>query len=84
VEEPPEHNARPTPGTPLVEAAGALIKEAEGRLDAIEAAIAAVEAGSYGRCEICGTEIEAERLAVRASEARCAAHREPTEEARLF
>jgi DnaK suppressor protein len=43
----------------------ALISQARTHLDAIEAALGRLEAGSYGRCERCGGPISAERLAAR-------------------
>lgn len=41
------------------------------RLDEIDAALRRIAAGSYGRCESCGREISAERLAARPSAAAC-------------
>jgi DnaK suppressor protein len=35
-----------------------------GRLDAIDAALDALRAGAYGRCEACGSDIDVERLRV--------------------
>jgi RNA polymerase-binding transcription factor DksA len=55
--------------------------EADRALDEIEAALAAIEQsiagfddGSYGRCEICGESVGAERLEARATERRCVTH----------
>jgi RNA polymerase-binding transcription factor DksA len=65
------------PGVPR----GSIEVEAEQSLDAIEASLAAIERalagfddGSYGRCEVCGEAIDADRLAALASERRCALH----------
>jgi len=40
----------------------AFLEEAEQRLEAIEAALRALERGTYGLCERCGRPIERERL----------------------
>ncbi len=45
------------------DASALLLAKARGAVDRIEAALARAEAGSYGRCERCGGEIGAERLA---------------------
>ena len=50
------------------------LDDVEGSLAAIERALASFDDGTYGRCEICATEIEPARLARRASERRCAGH----------
>jgi len=62
-------------------AADAVADGAERELDAIEASLGAIEQamsgfddGTYGRCEVCGAPVEATRLALRASERRCAEH----------
>ena len=43
------------------------------RLAAVDAAIVRVETGTYGRCEVCGRPIGAERLAARPDVATCVA-----------
>lgn len=49
----------------------ALLEQARRRLADVEAAIRAVEGGVYGRCEICGRPIAAERLAARPAARTC-------------
>ncbi len=44
---------------------GALIQQAERRIAEVEAARARVEAGTYGRCEVCGEPIADARLEAR-------------------
>ena len=49
----------------------ATIEMTKGRLADLDRALGQVEAGSYGRCETCGNEIGAERLAARPSARTC-------------
>ncbi len=49
----------------------ALISQARMHLDAIEAALGRLEAGSYGRCQRCGQPISVERLAARPAAVTC-------------
>jgi RNA polymerase-binding protein DksA len=49
----------------------ALLDAARQRLADVEAALARLEAGTYGRCETCGRPIAAERLAARPSARTC-------------
>ena len=49
----------------------ALLDQARRRLADVDAAVTAVEAGTYGRCETCGRPIAAERLAARPSARTC-------------
>ena len=51
----------------------ALLDQANDRLAAIAAAELRLDDGSYGRCERCGREIGAERLAARPAAATCVA-----------
>ncbi|HYO35803.1 MAG TPA: TraR/DksA C4-type zinc finger protein [Geodermatophilus sp.] len=51
----------------------ALLERARRRLADVEAAVTAVEAGTYGRCESCGRPIGAERLAARPTARTCIA-----------
>jgi DnaK suppressor protein len=51
----------------------ALLDAAERRLVELDAAVARLDAGSYGRCESCGGPIAAERLLVRPAATRCIA-----------
>jgi RNA polymerase-binding transcription factor DksA len=49
----------------------ALLEQARRRLADVDAAVTAVEAGTYGRCESCGSPIAPERLAVRPTARTC-------------
>ena len=49
----------------------ALLERARRRLADVDAAVTAVEAGTYGRCESCGRPIGAERLAARPTARTC-------------
>jgi RNA polymerase-binding transcription factor DksA len=49
----------------------ALIGQAERRVAEIDAARARVDAGTYGRCEVCGDPIAAERLEARPAARTC-------------
>ncbi|MGY2065725.1 TraR/DksA family transcriptional regulator [Blastococcus sp. SYSU DS0619] len=49
----------------------ALLESAHRRLADVDAAVAAVEAGTYGRCESCGQPIAVERLAARPTARTC-------------
>jgi RNA polymerase-binding protein DksA len=49
----------------------ALLDQARRRLADVDAAVTAVEAGTYGRCEACGRPIAPERLAARPSARTC-------------
>jgi RNA polymerase-binding protein DksA len=51
----------------------ALLERARRRLADVDAAVTAVEAGTYGRCESCGRPIGAERLAARPTARTCIA-----------
>jgi RNA polymerase-binding transcription factor DksA len=48
----------------------------EKRLRQVRAALARLEAGTYGKCEVGGEEIEAERLEVNPAARTCKAHLE--------
>jgi DnaK suppressor protein len=52
----------------------AMIREARVRLADVDAAVARLDAGAYGRCEVCGEPIPAGRLAIRPAARRCVAH----------
>lgn len=52
---------------------GALIRQAEARLQEIGGALAKLADGTYGGCEVCGQPIPADRLAARPSATRCVA-----------
>ncbi len=53
---------------------GALIEQAERRLTEVDAARARVDAGTYGRCEVCGEPIPDGRLEARPVARTCVAH----------
>lgn len=65
---------RPEPVDALAHETDAFIAEADARLRAIELSLRALEDGSYGQCEVCGRPVGDDRLALRASERRCAEH----------
>ncbi|WP_107490210.1 TraR/DksA family transcriptional regulator [Clavibacter tessellarius] len=52
----------------------AMIREARVRLADVDAAVARLDAGAYGRCEVCGEPIPAGRLEIRPAARRCVAH----------
>jgi DnaK suppressor protein len=52
----------------------AMIREARGRLADVDAAVARLDAGTYGRCEVCGEAVPAGRLEIRPAARRCVAH----------
>jgi RNA polymerase-binding transcription factor DksA len=49
----------------------ALLDQAERQLAELDAAVARLDAGAYGRCESCGRPIAPERLLVRPAATRC-------------
>jgi DnaK suppressor protein len=49
----------------------ALLEQARRRLADVDAAVTAVEAGTYGRCETCGRPIAPERLTARPTARTC-------------
>ena len=52
---------------------GALVRQADSHLDAVDAAPARFDGGTYGACVVCGQPIPAERLEVRPTAATCVA-----------
>ncbi|HEU5038908.1 MAG TPA: TraR/DksA C4-type zinc finger protein [Nocardioides sp.] len=52
---------------------GALVRQAEEHLAAVDAALARVEEGTYGTCAVCGRPIPTERLEVRPTATTCVA-----------
>ena len=52
----------------------ALVDQAERHLDEIEAALARLSDGTYGRCETCGRPIPTGRLEARPTATRCVEH----------
>ena len=49
------------------------VTEARARVARVEAALIRAEAGTYGRCELCGSAIAEERLAVLPDASKCVA-----------
>lgn len=54
----------------------ALMTPLEARLEQVDAALAKIEAGTYGRCRVCGNPIEETRLAANPAAETCMAHLE--------
>ncbi len=54
----------------------ALVATLEGRYNAIVAALGRIQTGTFGTCEVCGTDIEAARLDVNPAARTCIADRE--------
>lgn len=52
----------------------AILADLEARYDTILLALKRIEKGTYGKCEVCGKEIEAARLEADASATTCKAH----------
>ncbi|MEW1955645.1 TraR/DksA C4-type zinc finger protein [Terrabacter sp. NPDC080008] len=52
----------------------ALITQAERHLAEIDAALARIDDGTYGRCEVCGEDIADERLRARPAARTCITH----------
>ena len=48
----------------------------QGRRERVEAALARLDRGEYGRCAVCGAEIDDERLEIRPETDRCRDHPE--------
>lgn len=56
----------------------AIVADLETRYNNVTAALARIEAGTFGTCEICGEAIEEERLDANPAARTCIAHREET------
>jgi DnaK suppressor protein len=56
------------------EQVGALVRQAKEHLLEVEAALARVDDGTYGVCEVCGRPIPEERLEVRPTARTCVTH----------
>lgn len=56
-----------------------VLSQLEARIIDVEAAISRLSNGHYGRCEVCGTEIPAERLEARPDARLCKEHQEEAE-----
>ncbi|WP_193611324.1 TraR/DksA C4-type zinc finger protein [Nocardioides lijunqiniae] len=50
---------------------GALVRQASQHLEEVEAALARLDDGSYGRCAVCGQQIAAGRMKVRPTARTC-------------
>lgn len=68
----PEHPSTP----PVVERAPDLVSltVVEGELHAVERALARLDEGVYGTCEVCGRPIDDARLTAEPATTRCADH----------
>ncbi|NUS40647.1 MAG: TraR/DksA family transcriptional regulator, partial [Terrabacter sp.] len=53
---------------------GALVDQTREHLVEVDAALERLEAGTYGRCEVCGSAIPAERLEARPTARTCVQH----------
>jgi RNA polymerase-binding transcription factor DksA len=54
--------------------AQALLRRARADLEEVDAAVARLDAGTYGICEVCGRPIPGERLEARPTARRCVRH----------
>lgn len=54
----------------------ALVATLEPRYNALVAALARIDGGTFGKCEVCGNDIEPERLDANPAARTCIAHRE--------
>ncbi len=52
----------------------ALVTTLQARLDDVEHALARIESGDFGKCEVCGNDIEEARLEANPSAQTCMAH----------
>lgn len=52
----------------------AILKDLEVRYNEVLAALARIEEGTYGACDVCGTAISAERLEANPAASTCVAH----------
>ena len=53
---------------------GALVEDARHQLAEVDAALARLDAGSYGRCEVCGEPVAPDRLEARPTARTCVGH----------
>lgn len=76
---PPEAPAPTTPASAHADHSDdeAALAAASAELDAVEAALARLEDGSFENCEVCGAPIGLDRLTADPLLTRCAQHREP-------
>lgn len=58
----------------------AIEKHLEDRIEEVGAALARIDGGSYGKCEVCGKDIEPERLEARPATRYCKEHQEEVED----
>ena len=52
----------------------AIVRRLESRLGEINMALSAIEQGAYGKCSVCGNEIESDRLEANPSATTCKQH----------
>lgn len=53
----------------------AILADLEARYDTVLEALSRIESGTYGKCEVCGAEIEEARLEADSTSATCTTHR---------
>jgi len=73
------HSADPNEEADDIEEYGehvAIVETLEPRFRELKAALDRIEAGTYGTCEVCGTQIEVERLDANAAARTCIEHRD--------
>ncbi len=58
------------------ETRAAIVADLEGRYNSVTAALARIDAGTFGTCEVCGAHIEAERLGANPAARTCIEHRD--------
>ncbi len=78
-----EPDDRTVPGTATWTAGpdyAALLATAEAVLDDVDRALARLDQGTYGTCEVCGAVIDEDRLVVGPTTRTCGAHPAPTGE----
>lgn len=68
----PEHPSTPSPVERVPDLS--ILAQVEGELADVERALARLDDGSYGTCEVCGEPIDGERLRIEPATARCGAH----------
>lgn len=78
---PSERGAEPDPADQADviishEGNAAILADLEARYDAVLAALSRVEAGTYGKCDVCGKPIEPARLAADPAATTCMEHKD--------
>lgn len=68
----PEHPSTPSPVERVPDLS--ILAQVEGELVDVERALARLDDGTYGTCEVCGEPIDGERLSSQPATALCRAH----------